>query len=383
MKTNHESEFISYNARFFVLGVIFSLNFASSLIAWTYAGIPTVSSSFYDSSMLAINMFSMVSFLAYPFTSPVASFLLDKFGLFYGLLPGVLLNVSGALLRFIACFFTSPGSVYGVAMFGQVMAALGQPFLLNSTETMANVWFPPTSRASANIVATLGNIIGSAVTLLMVPALLMYRMNIILLIILVITIVLTLPFSCLPSKPKTPPSFTATVPTTPLQKGFLELMRNKDFVCLSIFFSTMLAVGNTLLSLVTQMLLPYGYSEAEGSLAGGVMVFAGIIGALVFGLVLDRYQAHIFILRMNMCFVTCLLVGFVILLRPNSLHAIYCVSGLFGFFGLGLLPLGLELGVECSFPVDPSMSTGLLWLCSNFFTVVVFFYSDGALRCWI
>ena len=35
---------------------------------------------------------------------------------------------------------------------------------------------------------------------------------------------------------------------------------------------------------------------------------------------------------------------------------------LFGFFGLALLPVGLELGVECTYPVAEATSAGLLWL---------------------
>ena len=35
---------------------------------------------------------------------------------------------------------------------------------------------------------------------------------------------------------------------------------------------------------------------------------------------------------------------------------------LFGFFALAILPVGLELGVECTYPVAEATSAGLLWL---------------------
>ena len=39
----------------------------------------------------------------------------------------------------------------------------------------------------------------------------------------------------------------------------------------------------------------------------------------------------------------------------------FSVSG-FGFFALALLPVGLELGVECTYPVAEATSAALLWL---------------------
>lgn len=36
--------------------------------------------------------------------------------------------------------------------------------------------------------------------------------------------------------------------------------------------------------------------------------------------------------------------------------------GLFGSFAFGLLPIGLELAVECTYPVAEATSSGLLWM---------------------
>jgi len=340
----------------------------------TYAGNPEVSSSFHGMKMFAINIFSMIIFLAYPVTSPVSSFVLDKFGLINSFFPAVLLNVLGAFIRCVASFSPSPKTGYSVAMFGQVLTALGQPFLLLSTETMVNAWLPPTSRASANIIA---NIIGSAVTLLIVPVLLTYKMNNKLIIFLIVAAFISLPLTRLPSILKTVPSCTVTVPSISLRQGFFDLVQNANFMRLNALFSTIIAIGNSFVCLSIHMLLPYGYSESEGSLAGGVMVFAGITGALVFGFLIDRYHSHVLILKINMGLVACFLAGFVIFLQPASLRAIYCTLGLFGFFGIGLLPISLELGVDCSLPVDPSLSTGIFWLCSNFLTAIVFFTVVG------
>lgn len=45
----------------------------------------------------------------------------------------------------------------------------------------------------------------------------------------------------------------------------------------------------------------------------------------------------------------------------ESILLAFSVSG-FGFFALALLPVGLELGVECTYPVAEATSAALLWL---------------------
>ena len=39
-----------------------------------------------------------------------------------------------------------------------------------------------------------------------------------------------------------------------------------------------------------------------------------------------------------------------------------CICGLFGFFAFALMPVCLEVGVECTFPVAEATSAGLQWM---------------------
>lgn len=41
---------------------------------------------------------------------------------------------------------------------------------------------------------------------------------------------------------------------------------------------------------------------------------------------------------------------------------LYVIFTLYGFTALGVLPVFLELGVECTYPVDEATSSGIQWM---------------------
>lgn len=57
---------------------------------------------------------------------------------------------------------------------------------------------------------------------------------------------------------------------------------------------------------------------------------------------------------------------------------VVAVSGLFGFFAFALMPVCLEVGVECTYPVAEATSAGLLWMAGQA-TGVIFILVSQAL----
>jgi len=47
---------------------------------------------------------------------------------------------------------------------------------------------------------------------------------------------------------------------------------------------------------------------------------------------------------------------------PDQEAAVLIASGIFGFFAFALMPVCLELGVECTYPVAEATSAGLQWM---------------------
>ena len=42
--------------------------------------------------------------------------------------------------------------------------------------------------------------------------------------------------------------------------------------------------------------------------------------------------------------------------------ALVVIAGVFGFFAFALMPVCLEVGVECTYPVAEATSAGLMWM---------------------
>ena len=62
--------------------------------------------------------------------------------------------------------------------------------------------------------------------------------------------------------------------------------------------------------------------------------------------------------------------------KPGQPALVVATCGLFGFFSFALMPVCLEVGVECTYPVAEATSAGLLWMAGyigGFFVVVTYY----------
>jgi hypothetical protein len=57
--------------------------------------------------------------------------------------------------------------------------------------------------------------------------------------------------------------------------------------------------------------------------------------------------------------------------KLNSVVSLAILCFFVGLFTFSLLPAALELGAECTYPVPEGTSTGLLWMTSYLFALVV------------
>jgi MFS family permease len=76
------------------------------------------------------------------------------------------LTMVGAMLRYVAAYNSNAWGIdttYIVMMFGQSLAAIGQPMFLNSPPAVASIWFPVEEREVATTIGSMFAPIGSAV----------------------------------------------------------------------------------------------------------------------------------------------------------------------------------------------------------------------------
>ncbi|KAF9167845.1 hypothetical protein DFQ26_002826 [Actinomortierella ambigua] len=379
-----------YKRRFLGLFAIVLLNLATGMIWLTYSSVTDSAKGFLYCDNTIITVTSILYFVAYLFVGPVSGGMFEKYGLKRSLLFGAVIQVIGALIRFLAKFVeASEGNNSGrlaMTFVGQLIAAAAQPFFLNAPPKFAAMWFSESGRTTATMVGSVANGLAAAVAQLVIPVITTSKdsMGDSLLVALIVAVVAAIPVFFMHERPPTPPSPSAAealqqTVEEPFTKSLKRVYTNKQFLLLLALFGTFVGFFNAFSSLIAQFSEPFGYSNDEAGYFGAAMVVAGLIGAGIAGPIVDKYKNYKTLLKAGVPVVAALYVVFYFVMRKDFFIPIIIVSALLGMVSFSLLPTILELGVECTYPVTPSSSTSLLW-CSGQLFAVVFLLALDALR---
>ncbi|XP_065174769.1 solute carrier family 49 member A3-like [Sycon ciliatum] len=364
----HE-EYRVYPRRWLILLSVSLLNFSNAVNWVNFAPIANLTSGFFSTSLSNVNMLAIVYMIVSIPVGFVVCWLLDSIGLVGGLWTGAALNALGSVLRLIAAMH---GEKFWLLMLGQSLCGIAQPFGLFPPTKVAAVWFANDQRALANMLASMANPVGIAVGML-IPPFIVHSQNvesgmIKLLWICVIPAGLNVlcTLSVTRNTPPTPPSMSAEEESEPFWRGLKKLVRNGQYRFLLFAWGIGLGVFNVLVTLLQQFLCPWGYEDRVAGVAGGVMCLTGLLGSGVTSVYVDKTKK--FVLALKVCYVGAA-VGLTWFAMVSSLRdqtaLIYASLAFFGFFGYGLLPVALELSVECTYPVAEATSAGVMWLAGQ------------------
>uniref|UniRef100_A0A8C5QAP9 FLVCR choline and putative heme transporter 2 n=1 Tax=Leptobrachium leishanense TaxID=445787 RepID=A0A8C5QAP9_9ANUR len=335
---------------------------------------------YYDVSSLTIDWLSMVYMLAYiPLLFPVA-WLLDIRGLRVIALIGSGLNCLGAWIK----TGSARPDLFGVTLFGQLVCAVAQVFILGMPSHIASVWFSSSEVSTACSVGVFGNQLGVAIGFLLPPvlvpniedkALLSHHISVMFFgtaaVASVLFILVIFAFQDAPLKP--PSLAQAVLQNVPesaysYKESILNLLRNRNFMLLVVSYGLNTGAFYSLSTLLNRMVTEhYPGEEVNAGRIGLTITVAGMGGALITGLWLDRTKTFkqttlgVYILS---------LVGLVIftfILNLGKLWAVFITAGCLGFFMTGYLPLGFEFAAELTHPENEGTSSGLLNVSAQVF----------------
>jgi len=137
------------------------------------------------------------------------------------------------------------------------------------------------------------------------------------------------------------------------------MIRQRDFILLMIIFFVGLGAFNAITTWIEQVLAPRGFNAIQAGNAGGVMIFGGILGALILPLLSDRSHKRVPFLILAVIGATLGLLGIIFF----TSYVLFLVSSfIFGFFLLSAGPLGFQYGAEITYPAPEGTSNGLLLL---------------------
>ncbi|TPX30168.1 hypothetical protein SmJEL517_g06202 [Synchytrium microbalum] len=363
-------EFRVYRTRWPALIILFLQNMGTGVSTGYFASVTNLLASYYQVAEFQINLFSIMNFAFFIPASFAAAALLDKQGLRASCITGSSLNILGTLLFLISNYVPNP---YVAALCGQIIAAMAQPFLFNATTKLAALWFGEKERTLANTLSSIGNPIGIAAIVGLAPSIMNGDPNNTP----TLNIVLFVTCTCLGltslatrNKPPTPPTPSADEVTEKFFAGLVNTLSNGQFWVLMAVFGLVVGMFNTLVTYISDLAVPYGFTNDEAGVIGVLAIATGLVTAGVVGAILDQTKGHKIAIKAHSFVAAVGMIFFVLALQYQSTPLVYIGATLIGGGGFPLIPIILELGVECTYPVDEGTSSGLLWMISNLSGVI-------------
>lgn len=370
-----------YPQRWAVLITVLLLNISNASLWINIAPVAYKASEYFQVEVSAINWFSVVYLVvAFPFTF-ISTITVNSLGLAPVIHIGSALNCLGGVLRTVSTsgLISSLPAQFAVSITGQTFAGMAQCFVLFIPTKLSQLWFPEDGRALSTTILSLSNTVGILVAQVTSPLLVPDKTHLpmmnyvhggVALLVQVVTLV------CINrSKPPTPPSYSAECGErnrAPYLQQLREAFTTMPYLLLLISLGCGVAIFSSLVTLTQQLLCPLGYHDIFSGVANAVMILSGLAGSAVTGILADRTKAFAPITLLFYGFAAIFCIVMLEMFMVPGQPAIVAVSaGLFGFFGLGSYPIGLELAVEATYPVEESISTAFIFLSGQILGVAI------------
>ncbi|KAJ6151611.1 hypothetical protein N7470_007208 [Penicillium chermesinum] len=363
-----------YKRRFWGLAQLVLLNIVVSWDWLTFSSISSTAADYFEVSEGAINWLSTGYLFAFCVASPFVIWVLNKGGPKPAIITTATLLLVGNWLRYAGT--RANGGIFGLAMFGQFVIGLAQPFCLCAPTRYSDLWFTDRGRTSATAVASLANPLGAALGQLVdsewvtkpsdIPNMVLY--------ISVISLRLTLepplrrqllhlshPSSFLPPH-RRHRLLLLKPPRTPLIPATRELLGTLEFWLILVPFSVYVGFFNSVSSLLNQILEPYGFSETDAGIAGAILIVVGLVVSAIVSPLTDRFKHYLGSIRILVPIIVASYIGLIFApASPAGIAPSYVVMALMGASSFALLHTVLEYLVELTYPFSPEIGSTICW----------------------
>lgn len=338
------------------------LNIANSWGWLSFSAISNYTADYFNlNSESPVNWLSTVILFSFIVVSPIVWWVLIKRGTKTALIICGVLTIIGNWLRYAG----TVKKLFGLVMFGQILIGFAQPFALSSPAYYTDIWFTSRSRVSANSIASLANPLGGAIAQLVGPAIVTKSSDMPVFMVITAGISTACAASALlvQSRPPLPPCPSSTIVKYPLLESIKSLFKNSRFIAAFIMFSIYVGFFNAFSTYINQIMEPYGYSSDEAGYAGAILIVAGIIFTAVTSPLIDRFHQHIWLIKIQVPIVAGLYIAAIFMsTKDKQLEGPFVVCAFLGMLSFSLLPVFLEWTQEQTSPVDPAISSTLLWV---------------------
>ncbi|MEI7490672.1 MAG: MFS transporter [Bacteroidota bacterium] len=363
-------DILIYRYRWVIL-VLFMCVVAVNQLLWiTFAPITGSAAKFYMVSDLWIGLLSMVFMFVYILVSIPASWVIDTYGIRVAVgIGAVLTGVFGLIRGKMADNFTW-------VFIAQTGIAFGQPFLLNAMTTIAARWFPIRERAMASGLGSLAMYLGIVIGMVLTPYMVIRSgMDGMLVNYGIISIAAAVLFLVLArERPPTPACEPGQEERSLVFDGLKTMLRNKNYILLLIIFFFGLGVFNAVATWIEEIVRPRGFTITQAGMAGGLMIFGGLAGAVVISWLSDHYRRRVPFILLALS-ASCL--GLLGITFATTYPLLLVSSFVIGFFLLSAGPVGFQYGAEIAYPAPEGTSNGLLLLMGQISGIIFIFGMDA------
>lgn len=381
-----------YPARWLVLAVCCFLALSNAMqwisfsslsdeVQMYYRGRPANGSM--DVSLVTNQIFQFVAV----FTGFGGMYITDNKGIKTAGLLGTSLNVIGASIRMIASIpFIESHLIREILLHaGSFIAASAQAFFLVLPSKIAECWFPGDQRAIANVLSFVANPAGVALGTI-VPSVLFKNYThgpnswMFFAFTLGMEFLAFFPFILalfVRSKlPPTPPSASSAAHQNNIGfvKSILQCILNVQFFIQMTLFAFAFSLLWSLMIFLDGPLKDQGYDMAGYPTA--VCAVVGTMTSLLAGHIADKTRKFKEIIRVCTVGFSCSVITLRMFLNkpsngPLDSIVVYILCGCLGAFSIPQFPIGVELGVETTFPVMEATSSGVLVIFGSLFMFII------------
>jgi MFS family permease len=307
-------------------------------------------------------MVFMVAFI--PLSIPV-SWVIDTYGFRVAVSIGaVLMGVFGVVRGLVA-------ENYTIVLASTVGIAIAQPFLLNAWTKVPANWFSIEERATAVGLVTLANLVGTALGLVLTPILIeqmpISTVQLIYGALAAFSSVLFVIFAR--EHPPTPPCPPGMEARALMLDGLKHALTVRPFWLYLLLSFIGLGIFNGITTWVENIVRPRGFAPTEAGALGALMLFGGILGAVIIPPFSDKQHKRQRYLLLGF---TLAIPGLVGLTFATSYGLLLASAFGLGFFLVSTLPIGMQYAAEITYPTPEGTSNGLIQLFGQASVIFVF-----------
>lgn len=351
----------AYGYRWVVLVVWMLVNILMQALWICYAPVSSQAAQVWGVSEFWVGFLAMSFMYVYIVMSLPASWVIEKYGFSFAVgISGVIMGAAALLKGIFALNFT-------VVLVCQIAIAIVQPLMVNSGTKFAAKWFPIQERATIVGIGSLGPFIGQAIGLMATPFMVQsYGFATTFLIYGIaaaISAILFVVFSR--ENPPTPAGYEERIAMT---AGLKLVLTRLDFYLLAIAFFVVFAIWQGVPTWIEGITKARGLDSTEAGAAGGVLMIAGVVGALLIPSISDRLR------KRKPVLITALLLslpGVLGLAFLNGFIPVLVACIWLGIFLVGAIPLVLQYAVEVCYPAPEPASSGILMIASQASVVAI------------